>query len=858
MNSKYKMLRQSALMVFFVVLGISSFTLEAQEGTIYYNAQWKETTKDSAVFYRPLIKKEGDLYRIEDYYISGQLQMSGLSETKERNYFKGEVTWYNEDGSISQKANYEDGKLNGEYISFLNGKKLTGVYKNNRLVSGSINAKNYSTYCYATINNDTIKEVYHENNLEGVRYENYRVVDGATFLSKYYDEKGDLIGARETTNNSYFKGLEVFYYYQPMRVRQVNYYPKERLLGTTYYYPNGTIRTRFEQSPEYKKSFYDPSGKLLGSATYRLDRDYLKPVNGTEYVFEYAYKDEDQGKITSKRIYKNEQLLEDAVFYKNGSIKSITKYKGRDKDLQISYNEYGEEIARMKYEGYYPFEGTEILRDRETIYKNGELVSEINYYPDTKIIFSKKNPSEETYYDRAGNLLGTLEVLYENKYAKPINGQRYYVGYKTDISSIETYKDGQIVERTTFRERGNKKEDVKIYKRVEKYDDNGYNRISETTFYSNGAKQSEITLKGGYDKIKGKFYNNKNELIGSYDYLKKNGELYEFFDDSDVIRLYKKESNGKLLNLKRHNYGPNYRYDDIDAVLEEEIDVTCCSKVYTADGKLFAEATYKNGEPWEGQIYDETNKSIYAVDSGQRNGPYIKYDYNLKTVLEEGKYADDKKEGSFNYYNYTGDLEKIENFENDQLHGESLFFNKKGERLSSLIYQNGLPYDGIKVIKVGYNKQPTQEIYAQGQLVQKITFDDNGKRITDYKDGTMTKTVAYYKGTDKKRLSYTVENYYINGEVIRFDKNGIVAHKATFVNNKLESGTVFLKPFDTYDNRVSHAIVSYVENKLSVAYIGKDDNIIFSAEEIIEPGDYTKYLSKMNIYLDNMSPESLY
>jgi len=130
--------------------------------------------------------------------------------------------------------------------------------------------------------------------------------------------------------------------------------------------------------------------------------------------------------------------------------------------------------------------------------------------------------------------------------------------------------------------------------------------------------------------------------------------------------------------------------------------------------------------------------------------------------------------------------------------------------------------------------------------------------VSQYKDGKEAQTTAYHKGTDKKRLSYTVENYYINGEVIRYDLEGKEQHRALFKNNKLESGVVYLTSRDTYDKRVAYVIVKKDNNKLSVTMRNNEDKVLFFAEEEIEKGYSSKYINKLNLYIDNLSPESLY
>lgn len=840
----------------FIGLFFMSSKLNAQQDTIYYNAQWKETVRDSMAFFRPPVKKEGDLYRIEDFYASGQIQMSGLSKEKNKTRWEGQVSWYHEDGKLYQQGEYKDNKLNGEFITFLNGKKLMAIYENGYYVAGKMNRNNYNNRYYSEIKNDTIREVVYDKDINGIRYENYRALNSVRHLSKYYNEKGELIAELKNLKSGYSKGAEVYYYYNPMRVKQIRYYPYERLLGESVYYENGQIRTEFQLEPEFKRTFYKKDGTKLGSLTYNLVNDYLKPETGTEYVFSYSYKEEEANIITNIRVYKASVLQKEEILYPNGKVKVLATYKDNGKELQISYDENGKEIARMTYDGYYPLTGTEMINDRVSTYLEGELIKEINYYPKTKQVFSERTPDLETFYNKEGDTIGTLEVLYENKYSKPMNGKRFFIGHNTEFSSIQTYENGYLIEQTVFRAKAISETKSLEFKTKEYFNEDGYNKIREVIYYSNGNKQSDIEYEG-YNKKAGKFYNEKGELMGSYDFVKKDGIAYEFFNESNVIREMREDNNGELVRLKRYDYGEYRRFGDVNAILIEEVDVNCCSKSYKRDGEVFAEAIFKDGKPWSGTIYDNDSRSKFTVKEGKRNGVYKNYDYDQESIVEEGQFINDKKEGLFSAYNRAGELESTMIYKNDQLNGEAIYYDKNGNETSSLIYKNDLPFQGTKIISEGYNREPTEETYNNGTLVKRVSYDEKGRNVTTLKNG-VKETIVYHKDSDKMRLSYSVGDYYINGEVIKYDKNGKEEHKAIFKNNKLESGVVYLNGRDTYDDRVAYVIVNKTADKLSVTYKDKDDAIIFFAEEVMEKGYSSKYIYKLNLYIDNLNPRSLY
>ncbi len=106
-----------------VILLAIPLTLSAQNDTIWYDSNWKKTTKNNANFYRSNVIKKGDSFWFVDYYISGSKQMEGLSLDKEKEVYQGEIKWYHENGKIFQNVNYKDGILNGKrQVYFENGK----------------------------------------------------------------------------------------------------------------------------------------------------------------------------------------------------------------------------------------------------------------------------------------------------------------------------------------------------------------------------------------------------------------------------------------------------------------------------------------------------------------------------------------------------------------------------------------------------------------------------------------------------------------------------------------------------------------------------------------------------------------
>jgi len=120
--------------LYYSIVLLCLFTLSsyAQKDTIWFDSNWKKTTKDNAAFYRTESSKKGNGYWFEDYYVSGVKQMEGISMYKDKEVFDGTVKWYYENGKPLQVVNFKNGKLNGKrQIFFENGKlKSESFYKN--------------------------------------------------------------------------------------------------------------------------------------------------------------------------------------------------------------------------------------------------------------------------------------------------------------------------------------------------------------------------------------------------------------------------------------------------------------------------------------------------------------------------------------------------------------------------------------------------------------------------------------------------------------------------------------------------------------------------------------------------------
>lgn len=126
--------------------------------------------------------------------------------------------------------------------------------------------------------------------------------------------------------------------------------------------------------------------------------------------------------VRTIREYSEGEIVREDQFYINTNLKSSIRYNKGQKVLLISYNEEGEQVGKMQYNGWKPINGVEITKNRKSVYKDSVLVEEINYYFNTNQIFSKKTPTKEIFLDTLGTTLGFLDYKVQNGFSRPTNG----------------------------------------------------------------------------------------------------------------------------------------------------------------------------------------------------------------------------------------------------------------------------------------------------------------------------------------------------------------------------------------------------------------------------------------------------
>jgi len=111
---------------------ISFLFLSFSQGVVWLDENHNQVTQENGKFYRPIPEKKRNGYLIVDFYKNGTKYREGKAESliANKEVFKGFVTYFYPDGSISKKEKYKNGFLDGPYKEYYpTGEvKVEGVY----------------------------------------------------------------------------------------------------------------------------------------------------------------------------------------------------------------------------------------------------------------------------------------------------------------------------------------------------------------------------------------------------------------------------------------------------------------------------------------------------------------------------------------------------------------------------------------------------------------------------------------------------------------------------------------------------------------------------------------------------------
>lgn len=302
---------------------------------LYFDANWKETTKENASYYREIPKNEKDLWLIKDFYITGEKQFIGQANDSLATNLEGNVTWYFKTGKVQNKVRYHKGKIVGYYSpkSGVEGSEKEGWNDTDLYFIDYTDAMPAED---AKSSNSSVNEYYYTNSSQiASQHTSHIGANKNVTQTIYFDKKGEVIAHLEYNQASEkWKGKEVVFYENELRGK--NEMNSIKYIST---YENGVIT-----SIEY----YNTQEELIAKGTLKKE----KPFTGTFYQ-----------QICG--LYKIQQ-------YHNGSLLS-----------EITYNTANEKIGAVTFKNAVPKTGVYFNCNSLQTYKNGQLHGKsIQYFDD--------------------------------------------------------------------------------------------------------------------------------------------------------------------------------------------------------------------------------------------------------------------------------------------------------------------------------------------------------------------------------------------------------------------------------------------------------------------------------------------
>ncbi|AWK03393.1 hypothetical protein HYN56_03805 [Flavobacterium crocinum] len=589
--------------------------------TLYFDVNWKTTSKENASFYRMQpFKKLGNLILVEDFYINKTPQFQGYAFQDNEDNYVGDVVWFDENGfDASFYQFYNFSAVSSLTYYYPSGKKLKTVqYKNGRKEGETI--------------------IYHENGsvLMKGKYEGGKPVNGD------FEEVLNWDDYRLNKAHNEAQREEPIRMTEAMIIRDETGKTKNRqIIKKKIFWANSKQLAQEiwydianENTEPFKQINYDKLGKVLQTINEKDFEQYGREIsNGV--VYDYYFQNKFAVALKSKTSYKNGQKNgEEIQYFPNGKVLKIVKYsEGEAQGDQIEYNSDGSIKAKRIYKNGQPFEGnfderfasdlfinqnySKGLKEGEAIVKDesGTIVAK-GIYKDGKPFngtFVIKNENEQNELINVSNYKKNgVQKIFNYYLDDPVrtytvvndikNGETVFYDNREVTGKLEYKNDlpyeGTLVEskKSTIYKKGFVAEE--IYYRNE-YDKKDENNIQKTIYFENGkrtkiANQSFLITSDRQDSYVGTYKNDK-PYSGYFATDFNEFNHVDYYENGIVKYQY---SNNYLENLEKYQY-PNY---DI-------------------------KSTYKNGKIVDGPEYIKLDGQF--VSKYWKNGVLTSYDIDL-------------------------------------------------------------------------------------------------------------------------------------------------------------------------------------------------------------------------------------
>ncbi len=126
---------KTPILIIIVLLSLQAFTQDT--ATFYYTSKWELTQgSETATYYGKMWKNNQGTYTAIDYYMSGQMQMSGFYKSMKTKIKHGLFSYYYENGVKKVEGLYIDNLAQGEWKYWDEKGKLTSIIssKDNKMI----------------------------------------------------------------------------------------------------------------------------------------------------------------------------------------------------------------------------------------------------------------------------------------------------------------------------------------------------------------------------------------------------------------------------------------------------------------------------------------------------------------------------------------------------------------------------------------------------------------------------------------------------------------------------------------------------------------------------------------------------
>ena len=611
------MIKKSVFIISFLLFKI---LFSQKSEPIYYDKDWKVTSKSNASYYRLMpIKELGELMLLQDFYINGTPQFEGYALKKNENAYVGDIIWYDEKGNDENFRQYRNDTKNLTLLYYHpNGQVRKKVQYKNGIKDGE-------TVIYSTDGAVLMKGTYVIGKPDSGSFE--RVKNNEDYD---YNEKIEQISVSETGSRHSDEGVEVPPP-PPVPLKTTEVAPQTLELLEPMDEENVSKKIKNRKTVT-EKIFWANSKQIAQEKVFAIDRGYFKSIEQKNY--------DKSGKLI--------QSLNGADFYEYGSdIKN-----GLDYEYYLQNNFATEVKSIIKYAGklrsgknlsYFP--NGKI--STETLYKEGwREGEEIVYTEDGKLkskrVYKKDEPFHGNFDEKIAEFIVNLNYVNGLK-----EGEAIAVNGEKQIVAQGIYKNGKPFNGTFIEQLNDRSDDYELIN-VEDFKKTGLQKVFgyrlenlEKTYHVKDGKLDGMTTFYDDGKITGTLeYKNDQPYSGT---LVQNGGTSIFKDGKIVEETFYEGRYNKDKVRKRKIYE--------NGILAKIKDYT-----YTISEKPqeFYEGVFKNEKPFSGYFETEDSREFKQVDyfengvrKFQYSNDYLKnmdnYThqlYDIKSTYKDGKIFD--------------------------------------------------------------------------------------------------------------------------------------------------------------------------------------------------------------------------